>query len=109
MSQRDRVTRVVFEAIEAFNKSVPKERHLKGTLETTLLGDDGNLDSVDFLNLAVIIEKKMGQEFKIPFTVFDLTAMTQKSQPFQSVGTLVKYLLELLEGKLTQDRHKASN
>lgn len=109
VNQAEKVRETVFEAIEKFNKGLPQDRRLGKNLETTLLGGDENLDSVDFLNLIVLIEKNIAKEFKIPFTVFDINAMTKKNHPFRTVQTLIEYLVELLERRLSKDSQKVSN
>lgn len=100
MTQADRVKQIVLEAIEKFNKSLPEERRLKKSLGAALLGGEENLDSLEFLNLVALIEKNIAKEFKVPFTVFDVNAMTKKNHPFRTVGTLIEYLTELLERRL---------
>lgn len=102
MNPAQKVQGIVFEAIEKFNQSLPRNRRLEKSPGTTLLEGDQNLDSLEFLNLASLIEKNIAQEFKIPFTVFDVNAMAKKKDPFRTVESFLEYLGELLEQKLAQ-------
>lgn len=106
MSQGERVKEIVFAAIEKYNRRLPQERRLEKSLGTMLLEGDENLDSLEFLNLAMMIEKEIGKEFNMKFTVFDVNVMAKKDHPFRTVKTLLEYIEELLKCRLGKENPK---
>lgn len=63
--------------------------------DTILFGE--NLDSMGVVFLASDLEEKISIQLGFDITLADERAMSQKTSPFRSVKTLIKYTLTLIE------------
>ncbi len=100
VTARERVLRAVFNGIEVVNQVLPKEAQLNKTLDTVLMGESGELDSLRLVNLIVAIEQELEEEFHVSVNLADDEGMSLKDNPFATVGTLADYLSGLLERRL---------
>ena len=96
MAEQTRVEQSVFDVIDEFNRTLPSGKKLKKSMETTLFGKHGGLDSLGLVNLVVAVEQKIEEEFGVPVSLADERAMSQEKSPFRTVDALVKYILLLL-------------
>lgn len=60
---------------------------------TTLFGPGGLLDSMGLVTLIVEVEQALADRFALTMTLADDRAMSQRSSPFRTVGTLAEYIL----------------
>ena len=100
MTEIERMTEAVFQAIDELNDILPPERQLHKSLDTVLYGSSGRLDSLELVNLIVAAEQNIEDEFGVPITLADERAMSQRNSPFRSVATLVTYISSLLGEQL---------
>lgn len=96
MTNSEKVIQLVFSAIDEVNQSLPKEQQLAKSSATILFGKGSHLDSLGLVNLIVATEQIIEEEFGVPVTLADEKAMSQKNSPFQTVESLVNYILSLL-------------
>ena len=94
------VEKIVFSAINELNQQRSKEDRLEKSLETRLFGGNSKLDSLGLVNLIVAVEQNIEDEFDITITLADDRAMSQKHNPFRTVGSLADYIEKLLGEKL---------
>jgi acyl carrier protein len=59
--------------------------------ETALLGDGAVVDSMGLVSLVVLVEQRLS------ITIANERAMSMTRSPFRTIGTLVDYVLLLLE------------
>ena len=88
---------VVINAIKDLNNCLLEGKKLEHLKSTVLLGKDGKLDSLGLVNLLVIIEQSIEDEFDKNITIADERAMSQKSSPFKTVNTLINYIHKVLK------------
>lgn len=88
----DAVAACVLAAIDAHNKSADKKRRVEKDLKAVLYGKDGRLDSLGLVNLIVAVEERVSRQFGAQVVLADSRAMSQKSSPFRTVGSLVAYV-----------------
>lgn len=98
---RDKVLQVIYSGIEAVNQVSPKETQLGKGLDTALMGESGELDSLRLVNLIVALEQKLEEEFHVSVNLADDQAMSLKDNPFATVSTLAEYIAALLERKMS--------
>ena len=97
MTTTERITRTVFEAIEELNHQLPTDRRLAKSFSTTLFDSSGFLDSLELVNLIVITEQNVEDEFGVAIVLADERAISQKNSPFKTVETLTNYISILLD------------
>ena len=97
---KDKIIESIYNSIEELNRQLPEDKHLEKSVGTDLFGIKGRLDSLGLVNLLVIVEENIQDEFDISLTIADERAMSQKQSPFKNIGTLANYIdMELKEIK----------
>jgi D-alanine--poly(phosphoribitol) ligase subunit 2 len=91
MNVNETILNTVFKALDELNEQLTK------STKTVLFGNNGQLDSLGLVNLLVIIEQNIEDEFDVNITIADERAMSQKHSPFRTIGTLVDYIDMLLK------------
>ena len=65
---------------------------------TVLLGDQGLLDSLGLVTLLVDVEQGIADKTGTDIVLSDDRAVSARSSPFRTVGSLADYALELVAG-----------
>lgn len=97
LQKNERIIQAIFSAINEINQELPKEQQLNKSVDTILFGKSGKLDSFGLVNLIVLTEQRIEEEFGITITIADEKAMSQKKSPFKTVRTLANYISLLLK------------
>ncbi len=97
MKNKKNITKLIFEIIDDINQQLPRKHNLKKSLDTSLFGPTGNLDSLGIVNLIVAVEQKIREVFGVRITLANERAMSQNDSPFETIGTLVDYIYSLLQ------------
>ena len=92
-----KIENLIINAIKEINEQLPQEQQLGQSTKTVLFGKDGKLDSLGLVNLLVIIEQNIEEDFDVIITIADERAMSQKHSPFRTVESLVDYIEMLLK------------
>jgi len=86
------ILETIYDSMDELNEQLSNERQLTKSTKTVLFGNNGQLDSLGLVNLLVIIEQNIEEEFDVSITIADERAMSQKHNPFRTIGTLAKYI-----------------
>jgi D-alanine--poly(phosphoribitol) ligase subunit 2 len=100
MTNLSRVDVVIMNAVNDMNALRSKEALIEKGFDLPLFGIDGQLDSLALVNLLVTIEQQAESEFGVVVTLASEKAMSQRSSPFRTLGTLRDFLLVLVEEQL---------
>ena len=87
-----KIIEVIYKSINEMNSQLDDKIKLVESTETVLMGSDGKLDSLALVNLIVVIEQNIEDKFDVSITIADERAMSQKHNPFRTIGTLAKYI-----------------
>ena len=98
MSYNDKIKELVFQAIEEVNQQLLPEQQVVKSIETPLLGSSAQLDSMGLVNLILGLENILVQYFNQEITLVDENAFSLEKSPFQTVGTLIDYVSQLING-----------
>lgn len=71
MTQRERITRAVYDAIDEINEQLPRARRLGKSTEAALLGPGGRLDSLGVVSLIAATQQKIEEALCVRFTLAD--------------------------------------
>ena len=93
----DKIEKTIFKAVDEINNQLSNNQQLTQFAKTVLYGKNGQLDSLGLVNLLVIIEQNIEDEFDVSITIADERAMSQKHSPFRTIGTLADYIDMLLK------------
>lgn len=102
LNKDNRLIRTIFRAIDDFNQELPQEEQLEKSADTLLFGESGRLDSLGLVNLIVLIEQEIEDEFDVSIIIADERAMSQERSPFKTVQRLADYI-SMLVGETEND------
>ena len=97
---KEKIIDLIFESIEEISIILSSDQKLEKNMSTTLFGPDGKLDSLGLVNLLIVIEQNIEDEFDQSITIADERAMSQKYSPFRTIGSLAEYIEMLLKEML---------
>jgi hypothetical protein len=83
-------------AVDDLNEILDPAERLGKSPEEALLGKDARLDSLGLVNLIVLVEEKIQQQFGVGITLVDERAMSQSKSPFRTLGSLAEFVEEQL-------------
>ena len=92
MNNQKSIINLVCDVIDEVNIDLPSTQKLKKSLDTQLYGDKSEIDSLSLVNIIVLTEQKIEDEFNIIINLADEKAMSQKNSPFRTIETFVEYI-----------------
>ena len=81
--------KIIQNSIDELNKILPKKKKIKNEDSFLLINKKSNLDSIDIVNLFVILEKYLKKEKNLNLS-FDI--LLKDIDEFKTIGTLKSYL-----------------
>lgn len=91
----EQVLSLVLETVKEIGEDCNNLRLIDASEDTLLFGE--NLDSMGIVFLVTDLESRISDEMDINLILADERAMSQKTSPFRSVNTLVKYAKMLID------------
>src|SRR5687768_11317033 len=91
----DVLTEILFPAVDEAKRTIPSAAALERAKESPLFGD-GGLDSMGLVRFIVLVEEKIQDLTDLEITLASDKAMSRRSSPFKSLGTLAEYIDECL-------------
>ena len=80
---------IIQKSIDELNKVLPPKKKIKNEDSFLLINKKSNLDSIDIVNLFVILEKYLKKEKNLNIS-FDI--LLKDIEEFKTIGTLKSYL-----------------
>ncbi len=99
MADKELIQRLVFEAIDDLNGTLPADMRLEKRLDLPLYVEHGTLDSLGIVDLVTIVEQCVGDKMGVILSLFNEQAASEGSNPFATVATLVDYVSSLIDQK----------
>lgn len=99
----ERILDIIIAQAKELNEQLTNKIPLEQGAEVPLFGKAGVLDSVGLVTLIVAIEQAVEDEFDAMLTIADEKAMSQKTSPFQTVGTLSHYVQKLIKEEISDN------
>ncbi len=96
----DVLSEILFPVIEEAKRNIESASGLEASPEAPLFGD-GGLDSMGLVQFIILVEERLQDVAGVELTLASDKAMSRRSSPFQTLGTLAEYIGECLaeEGK----------
>ncbi|HEX5264934.1 MAG TPA: hypothetical protein VFW13_15495 [Phenylobacterium sp.] len=95
--RRDEVLRIILDALESLNQELDEDARVEVGPTTPLFGPDATLDSLSLVSVIVDVETALTVKWDAPISLTDDRAMSREISPFDDVGALTGYILELLQ------------
>ncbi len=99
MTDHNRITELIYSAIDEMNEGEHPDKQLGKSPETALYGKSSKLDSFGLVNLIVSVEERIQDETGLAVNLADEKALSQRNSPFLTVSTLTDYIMSLLGEK----------
>ena len=93
---REKILDTIYATIDETNHTLPAEDQLAREPTTPLFGPAAKLDSLGLVSLIVNLEQNLATTFGVGVTLADEKAMSQRTSPFRTVGTLAEYVEQLI-------------
>lgn len=93
------ITQTIIDVAHKVMRELPEEERRTVTDNSTLLGADSVFDSLNFVSFILDLEQTVCQKKNVTIALADERAMSQPTNPFQTVGTLTAYISMLLAEK----------
>jgi acyl carrier protein len=91
------VDNAIKEAIEELKHQLEPGKSISNDPSTLLYGIDARLDSLDLVTLIILTEQKVQDKTGKSITLANEKALSMRSSPFRSVGSLREYVMSLLQ------------
>ena len=83
--------KIIYEVIDKVNEEFDGVE-LKKELDTIIMGDESDLDSMDLIEFITLIEDKIEIHTGTYISISDENVMSSKNSPFRTVSTLKEYI-----------------
>ena len=91
------VSDLILGVINELNNELQTDNKIKESVDTILIGEEGSLDSIGFVNFITMLEEKIDDKFQIALVLTeDEELIFSDDGPFRTVGSLAKYISECL-------------
>ncbi len=98
--ETERILQAIYQAVEEINLQLPEGARLTLSPETVLWSKSDGIDSMCLVNLIVLTEENIEEEFGQTINLADEKANSQKNSPFQTIKTLANYIEILINENL---------
>jgi len=96
MLTKKNIEKIIFDSFDEINQNLDGSEKLEKSSKTPIFGYNSSLDSIDLVNLIVLIEQKLDDVLENSISLSDDKAISQKTSPFKNVQTLTEYIISLL-------------
>ena len=96
MKNNKKIESLIINSLKELNEELPEDKQIELTSDAVLFGVGGQLDSLGLVNLLVIIEQNIEDNYGVSVTIADEKAMSQKHSPFKTVSSLNNFIELLL-------------
>ena len=93
----DQVLEIVWAAVDEVNAMASDGNAIVKELDTPLLGADGGIDSLSFVNLVVALEDAVRRERNKSVVIVNEETLASEEHPFRTVRSLSEYLEKLID------------
>jgi acyl carrier protein len=86
---------IIYESLEEVNEQLPSAGQIQKSLDSTLVGRTGGLDSLGFVNFVASVEEKCAQKYGVTLSLTETSS--QEDDPFEDVGKFADSLFQRLD------------
>jgi len=90
------IDKIVLDVVQEVVDTLPESERFDVVQETVLFGANSEIDSMTLVSVIVDIEEILSDENGKPISLTDDRAMTREKSPFDTIGSLIEYIKELL-------------
>lgn len=96
MNRHKEIASAVFYAVDEVNQQLVEQPKIEKSLDTRLLGEESNLESLSLISLLVAVEQQISTSLNVNLDLTDITLASASDdhsvEILSSIGTLVDYI-----------------
>jgi acyl carrier protein len=85
---------IIYQSLDEVNEQLPNGQQIEKSLDATLIGGVGGLDSLGFVNFLALVEEKCAHKYGIALSLTDTSSSEDDS--FEDVGKFANSLFHRL-------------
>jgi acyl carrier protein len=85
---------IIYQSLDEVNEQLPNGEQIQKSLDTTLIGGVGGLDSLGFVNFIALVEEKCAHKYGVALSLTDTSSSEDDS--FEDVGKFANSLFQRL-------------
>lgn len=93
---KDQIKKIILACLQELKDDNELEFEVREDMK--LIGSQGCLDSLDFVNLVVEIEGRVSDELDKNISILSEKAFSQNNSPFHDIDSFTSYLEDLING-----------
>ena len=97
---KERLVSIITDVATELNQELKNLIRVELGENAPLYGREGSLDSLGLVNLVIAVEQAIEDELGVTVTLADEKALSQKSSPFRTIGSLAQYAESLIPGRI---------
>ena len=101
MASMEQITASLLRAVEELNQERPEGAKVPLGADTALFGAAGHLDSLGLVNLVLMAERNIQEDFGCAITLADERALSEEKSPFLTINSMAAYVAKLLGEQVT--------
>ena len=90
---KEEIISYIYEIIDQHNESNKEDLLIKKDLDTELIGNKGNLDSLGLINFLIEVEVIMKKKVDKKIFVIDENLFLDENGPYKNINTLCEFIL----------------
>lgn len=94
---KDQLTELIIRVAEELNGTMGQRIPVEQGADTPLYGQEGVLDSLELVTMVVAVEEAIEDDLGVMVVLADEKAMSQRTSPFLTIGTLATYAEKLIQ------------
>ncbi len=98
---KQEITATVIKQVENLNDTFLESQKIIVDENTVLFGNGSSIDSLSLVSMIVELEMLFSEEYGFDISLTDDKAMTREINPFDSVSSLVDFVFEIINKKIT--------
>jgi acyl carrier protein len=97
MPDSDKISQVIYKALDEINQMLPQDQQIKKSPDTVLFGKAGKLDSLGIVNLIVTVEQEIEEAFGAIVMLSSEEVFSSEESPLATIGSLICYIADIME------------
>ena len=95
---REELLDTIYQCLDGLNEQLPNANQIQKSMDATLVGEGGGLDSLGLVNFVALVEEECARKYGTAVSVTD--ASPHEDDRFANVGKFVDFLFQRLNNSL---------
>jgi acyl carrier protein len=97
-ARREELIDIIYQSLNRLNEQLPDGNQIQKSMDATLVGEGGGLDSLGLVNFVALVEEECANKYGTAISLTD--PAPQQDDRFANVGKFVDFLFQRLNNSL---------